>query len=343
MHQQKHIIITGGAGFIGSNMVAYQLAKGHEVWVVDSLITGRLSNIEPHLSNPALRFDQADLASWPNILKAVSWADYIFHFAGSVGQRFILKNPIYTITNNIRGCEELLKAMANVNCEAPLLIASTSELFCHSIENPNGTTSEDAILNFLPNNFLQDTYPLSKFVNEIMALSYEYEKHMHCTIARIFNTIGVNQTNSYGMVVPTFIEQATNNKPITVYGDGLQTRSFSDVRDTITALDLLLKTPESKGEIVNVGNDTECRIIDLANLIRKKANSHSEIVYMSYKEAFGIPFTDVRRRQPDLHKLKQLTGFEKKWSLEDTIDHILQNQKNVPKKIFDKHLEARKT
>lgn len=326
---KQHVLVTGGAGFIGSNMAAYQLNKGNDVWVVDSLITGRLSNIEPYLSNKALRFDQADLCSWSNLVEAVEWADTIFHFAGSVGQRFVLKNPTYTISNNIHAFEEVLKAMDKVKSQAPIVLASTSELYCHSEENPDGTVSEDAVMNFLPNNFLQDTYPVGKFANEIMALSYAYEKGLRCTVARIFNTIGVNQSLSYGMVVPTFIEQATSNKPITIYGDGLQTRSFSDVRDTIVAIDLLARTPESKGEIVNVGNDKECRIIDLANLIRKKTNSQSEIVYMSYEEAYGVPFTDVRRRQPDLRKLKRLTGYEEKWTLENTIDNILLSRQSV--------------
>ncbi len=323
--QKKNILVTGGAGFIGSNLVGDQLAKGRNVRAVDNLITGRMSNIEPYLSNPALHFDKADLSNWDGLLEAVEWADCIFHLAGSVGQRFVLKNPVYTISNNIHGCEAILRAMEKSNHKARLLLASTSELYCHSLENPDGTVSEDAVINIHADNFLQDTYPIGKLVNEIMALSFAYEKGLHCTIARIFNTIGVNQTGVYGMVVPTFIKQALSNQPLTIYGDGLQTRSFSDVRDTITALDLLLNASESKGEIVNVGNDKECSIIGLANLVKRKTNSHSEIVYMSYEEAYGVPFTDVRRRQPSLKKLKKLTNFEQRWSLEDTIDSILQH------------------
>lgn len=320
---KKNVLITGGAGFIGSNMAAYQLAQGNQVWITDNLVTGRLSNIKELLSHSSVHFDQADIISWPNLLKAIEWADHIFHFAGSVGQKFVLNNPNYTISNNIHGCEEILKAMAQVNQKARLLIASTSELYCHSKENTDGTVSEDAIMSFLPNQFLQDTYPVSKFVNEIMALAYGYEKGLHCTIARIFNTIGVNQSLAYGMVVPTFINQAINNLPLTIYGDGLQTRSFSDVRDTISALDLLINTPKSLGEIVNVGNDKECRILDLAHLVLKITNSQSKIVYISYQDAYGVPFTDVRRRQPSLKKLKELTNFQQKWSLEDTIQNIL--------------------
>lgn len=324
--KQKNILITGGAGFIGSNLAADQLAKGRQVRVVDNLVTGRMNNLEPYLKNPALHFEQADLGNWKNLEEAVEWADCIFHLAGSVGQRFVLNNPIYTITNNIQGCEAILKAMDKVNRKASLLIASTSELYVHSQENPDGTVSEGAIISVHSDNFLQETYPISKLVNEIMTLSFAYEKGLHCTIARIFNTIGVNQTGVYGMVVPTFIKQALSHQPLTVYGDGLQTRSFSDVRDTITALDLLLDTPASKGEIVNVGNDKECSIIDLANLVKRKTNSRSEIIYMSYKEAYGVPFTDVRRRQPNLQKLKRLTNFNQRWSLEDTIDSILQHK-----------------
>lgn len=323
--EKKNILVTGGAGFIGSNIVADQLAKGHHVAAVDNLVTGRMENLALSLKNPAFKFYQADLNQWDQIEEIIAWADCIFHMAGSVGQRFVLKNPVYTISNNIHGCENILKAMAKVNPKARLLIASTSELYCHSQENPDGTVSEDAIVSIHADNFLQETYPIGKLVNEVMALSFAYEKGLHCTIARIFNTIGVNQSGAYGMVVPTFIKQALKNEPITIYGDGKQTRSFSDVRDTINALDLLISTPQSKGEVVNVGNDKECSINALADLIKKKTQSQSKIVYMSYEDAYGVPFTDVRRRQPDLKKLKRLTNYQEKWTLADTIDSILEN------------------
>ena len=324
--EQKNILVTGGAGFIGSNLVAHQLAKGNKVRVVDNLITGRTTNLEPHMKNPDLQFDQADISDWKNLSEAVEWADYIFHMAASVGQRFVLGHPIYTISNNIHGCEAILKAMEKMNRQARLLIASTSELYCHSEENPDGTVSENAVISIHSDNFLQETYPIGKLVNEVMTQSFAYEKGLHCTIARLFNTIGINQTGVYGMVVPTFIKQALNHQPLTVYGDGLQTRSFSDVRDTVTALDLLLSSPNSKGEIVNVGNDKECSILDLAKLIKKKTNSRSEIQYLSYQEAYGVPFTDVRRRQPNLQKLKSLTGFKERWTLPETIDFILEKR-----------------
>lgn len=322
--KKKHVLITGGAGFIGSNLVSDQLAKGHEVCVIDNLVTGRINNIESHLKNPALRFIEGDIVECKNLSEVVEWADWIFHMAASVGQRYVLNNPIHTLSNNICSCEMILKVMSEFNPHARLLIASTSELYCNSRENPDGTVSEDAIISIQSENFLQETYPVGKLVNEIMAQSFAYEKGLDCTVVRIFNTIGINQTSTYGMVVPTFIKQALNHQPITVYGDGLQSRSFADVRDTIRALDLLLETPATKGEIINVGNDKECSILDLAHLIKRKTNSRSTIIHLSYQEAYGVPFKDVRRRQPDLKKLKRLTGYQERWTLEDTIDSILE-------------------
>lgn len=322
--RNRNILITGGSGFIGSNMAAYQLAEGNQVWAVDNLITGQTVNIQRCLSHQGFRFDQADITQWDKLTEAVKWADRIYHFAASVGQKFVLKNPIYTIKNNVYGCEAVLESMVKANSYARFLLASTSELYYHSLENARGEAiPESATISFPPGNFLQETYSVSKLNNEITTLSYVYEKGLDCTIARIFNTIGLNQSPAYGMVVPTFFRQALADEQMTVYGDGLQSRSFSDVRDTIKALDLLMDQQRSKGEIYNVGDDRECSIIELAHLIKKMTKSKSEIRYLTYQEAYGVPFTDVRRRQPDLRKLKQLTGFAPRYTLEETLDHIL--------------------
>ncbi len=319
----KNVLITGGAGFIGSHIVNHHLATGDHVWVVDNLQAGRLSNIQQFLSNPNFHFDQASVYSWPKLNEAVKWSDRIYNIAGNVGQRLILSNPTYTLSNNISILESVLEAMCSVSSNAHLITASTSELYFHSEENPDGTVSEDAIVNIPSGKFLQESYPISKLVNEIALLCYVHTKKLNGTIARIFNTIGVNQRSIYGMVVPTFIEQATSGKPITIYGDGLQTRSFSDARDTVRALQLLLDNPDSKGQIVNVGDDRECSILDLAKLVINKTQSKSEIRYLSYQEAYGVAdFTDVRRRCPCLKKLRQLTGFTPKYSLDQTIEAI---------------------
>lgn len=321
--KKERILITGGLGFIGSNMAGYHLSKGREVWAIDNMKTAGIKNLEPHSGNPALRFDRADVRTWPYLRDAVKWADRIFHFAASVGQKFVLNNPVYTFINNVESCNKLLEAMEQTSAHARCLLASSSEVYSYCTENQKGIFSETEILGIPPGNCLQKTYPVSKLANEILALAYAYEKGFHCTIARIFNTIGVNQSPAYGMVVPTFIKQASSNQPLMIFGDGLQSRAFSDVRDTIQALDLLLDHSESKGEIYNVGGDWEYSIIDLAHLIIRKMNSHSEIRYLSYEEAHGIPFIDIRKRQPNLEKLKALTGFTCRWTLEDTIDTIL--------------------
>ena len=175
---------------------------------------------------------------------------------------------------------------------------------------------------------MQETYPVSKLVNEIMALSYVHEKKMKCCIARIFNTIGLNQTATYGMVFPNFIEEALTGRPITVYGDGNQGRSFCNVHDTVRALSMVIETPAAVGQIINVGNDRECTILELANLIKKLTNSSSKIVFIPYKEAYGFDFVDIRHRCPNLGKIKKLTGYAPQWTLEQTIEEVAQATKS---------------
>lgn len=322
----KHVLITGGAGFIGSNLANRLLSQGDEVWVVDNLQTGLLKNIEPFRENPKFRFSESDICHWEELETAVAWADRIYHLAATVGQKRVLTHPISTISGNIRGCEVLLEAMAKVQSKARLLISSTSEVYFHSKEDSDGTVAETADIIFHSGKFLQETYPMSKLVNEIMVLCYANKTGLHCTIGRLFNTIGVNQVSTYAMVVPTFVEQALSNKPLTVFGDGKQTRSFIDVRDTVSALNLLLESEGSKGQIVNVGNDKECSINELAELIKKITGSHSEIRYLTYKEAYGVEFFDVRRRCPNLKKLVALTGFTHQYTLEETIKEIIKHK-----------------
>lgn len=324
--KRSNILVTGGAGFIGSHVVAYHITKGDNVWAVDNLEAGKITHIAPFQHLSQFRFDQASVQNWPKLEEAVKWADRIYNIAGTVGQRNVLAQPINTLTNNIDSCESILKMMNRVNSKARMITTSTSELYMNAETNPDGAVSEQAILKFESGKFLQGSYPVSKFVNEMMALSYIYEKGLDCVIARLFNTIGINQSGLYGMVVPTFIHQALNSQPLTVFGTGLQTRSFCDARDTVKQLDLLMDNPESKGQIVNVGNDKECSIIDLAHLILKETASHSTIKYLSYAEAYGYKdFVDVMNRRPDLTKLNQLTGYTHQYTLVDTIREILKN------------------
>ena len=321
---KKKVLVTGGAGFIGSNLVRHHLEKGDEVRAIDSLQTGFLKNIEPFKRNPFFRFDQANLCDFPGLQEAVHWADRIYHMAAFVGQRFVLAHPTETLSNNIRCCEAVFEAMYQAKSRARLLIASTSELYCHSDIGPNEKVREETISKFPSGKFLQEAYPVSKLANEVAALSYVHQKGLDVVVARLFNTIGVNQSASYGMVVPTFVEQALAHRPITIFGDGLQTRSFSNVADTVVALEKLLDNPQSKGEIVNVGDDRECSIKDLAFLVKKLSNSDSEIRHLTYREAYGVDgFVDVRRRCPDLSKLIRLTGFCPRLPLERVINQVI--------------------
>jgi UDP-glucose 4-epimerase len=324
---QKHILITGGAGFIGSHLAGYHLEKGDQVWVVDNLQSGRLNNLALYSKSPSLRFDQACLCQWTQLPEAVKWADRIYHLAAHVGQRMVLAKACETLSNNIRSCEILLQTMEQTNSSARLLIASSSEVYAHCPEEEQGNLKEDLMIHIPSEQFLQTTYPASKLINEIMALAYVSQKGLDCTIARLFNTIGINQSPAYGMVVPAFIQQALAGAPLTVYGDGQQSRSFTNVHDTIEALDLLLNNPESKGQIVNIGNNQECTILQLAELVRELTKSSSKIVYVPYKQAYGVDFKDVKRRRPNLEKLIHLTGFHPKCSLKQTIQEIIHPDK----------------
>ena len=323
MPEKKRVLVTGGAGFIGSHIVARHLIAGDEVWAIDNLHSGRMENIAFCNFNPHFKFSQADICDWPEMKEAVKWADRIYHMASYVGQWMVLKQPIATLTNNIYGTESVLSAMGDTKSAARLIIASTSSVYCHNKVGPDGMVSETDTLSIPSGKFRQECYLTSKLIGEVFALSYAYEKEIHCTLARIFNTVGVNQSPAYGMVVPNFVEKALLQQPINVFGDGEQSRSFSDVRDTVRALSLLLESPEAKGEIVNVGDDRECSINDLADLVKRLTHSHSEIRHISYEEAYGVDFVDVRRRRPDLRKLRRLTDFQPQYSITDTIEQVI--------------------
>jgi len=315
-----HVLITGGAGFIGSHLAERHLLRGDHIHVVDDLSTGCLDNITPFINNENFRFSEADLLTWDELDTAVAWADRIYHMAAVVGVKHVLDDPVKVMNTNLAGTDKVLQAVHQGGWNPQVVTASSSEVYGFNTKDSFDETSDIVLRS---GGRLRWTYAVTKLADEYLAFSYVRKYGLNITIARLFNTIGPRQTGRYGMVVPTFVEQAVRNEPITVYGDGLQTRSFCDVQDTVEALDLLASCPEAKGEVVNVGNDQEIAIKDLAELIRDRAHSNSEFAFIPYRDAYSEEFEDVSHRRPILNKLHTLTGFTPKRTLVDTIDDLI--------------------
>jgi len=323
-----HVLITGGAGFIGSSLAAFHIQSGDKVHVVDNLSTGSIKNIEPFLRNPDFTFSEHDLLEWDGLESAVSWADRIYHMAAVVGVFRVLKEPISTLATNIAGCERVLRALHKSHWNTKLIIASTSEVYGNRPDDE--PLHENMELLISPGHNTRWNYSVSKIADEAFALSYAREYKMDITVVRFFNVIGPNQTGKYGMVVPRFIKQAVQNEPITVYGDGTQVRAFMDIRDCVNMLQLLAETKESNAQIVNVGTSHEITIGELAQMVKKSANSKSKITYVPYDYAYGLDFEEIYHRKPELTKLRKLTGYSPKWSLSQTIDYLVeQHLQNV--------------
>ena len=319
-----NILITGGAGFIGSHLAAFHLNKGDEVCVLDNLSTGSRANIEPFLANQRFYFAESDLMIWDGLSERILWADRIYHLAAIVGMYHLLSNPVTALTTNILGCERVLRLMTKVKSKARLIIASTSEVYGPS---DKAKLSEEDVLLFKASANSKWGYAASKFTAELFALTYARSKALNVTIPRLFNTIGPRQKGEYGMVVPRFIDQALRHQPITVYGSGEQTRSFCDVRDTVVALDRIADTEATLGELINLGCDQPITMNQLANRIKRLANSDSVIQHIPYEEAYGQAYEDIMTRRPDLCKLHELTSYPFQWDLERTLYDLIHLQK----------------
>ena len=315
-----HVLITGGAGFIGSHVAELHLSRGDKVHVVDDLSTGHLDNIRPFLDHPGFRFDEADALTWPLLERAAAWADRVYHLAAVVGVYRVLAEPTKVLAVNIAGCERVLRAIASGSWKPQVVIASSSEVYGH---NDTGLLDESLDLRISTRAGTRWNYSISKLADEALGLSYAKKYGIPVVVSRFFNTVGPRQTGRYGMVVPRFVAQAARGEPITVFGDGSQTRSFCDVRDTVVALDALAARADSDGLIVNVGNDREISIGDLARLVRDRAGTGSPITFQPYRQAYGEDFEDITRRRPVLAKMRELTGFRHRYTLEQTIDDLL--------------------
>jgi UDP-glucose 4-epimerase len=312
------VAVTGGAGFIGSHLVEALLARGDSVTVIDNLSTGRLANLAPARRNPKLSFVQQDVRDAARCAHELDAADAIFHLAAHVGVRRILAHSLESLLNNVQGSLAVLEQAARGRKRVVLF--SSSEVYGRG---RGGPLSEEADLAIGPPGVARWSYAAGKAVDEAIALAYHRERGLPVTIVRCFNTCGPRQTDRYGMVLPTFIRQALGGQPLTVHGDGLQTRCFSDVGDVVRGALLLPAAPAAVGEVFNVGNDAEISIRDLAERVVALVGSRSPIVHVPYERAFGEDFEDVRRRVPDLAKIRAFAGYTPEVGLDELLQRTL--------------------
>ena len=317
-------LITGGAGFIGSHLAERLLERGDQVLLMDNLSTGSMENIRHLKKYDQMQYFLEPLENRQLLAELVDEADAIFHLAAAVGVKLIVESPVRTIETNVNGTQMVLEAACRKR--KLVFVASTSEVYG---KNTNIPFHEDADLVLGPTTKGRWSYAASKALDEFLALSYWKEKRLPVIIARLFNTVGPRQTGQYGMVLPNFVRQALEGSPITVYGTGQQSRCFCDVRDAVEALLRLANSDRSVGEVVNVGNDSEITIEDLAKLVKGQTGSSSTIEYIPYDQAYEPGFEDMFRRVPSLAKLEQLTNFRPAIKLPEVIDRVAayQNRK----------------
>ncbi|MCX7117748.1 MAG: GDP-mannose 4,6-dehydratase [Legionellales bacterium] len=315
-----NVLVTGGAGFIGSHLVEYHLNQNDHVHVIDDLSTGTQENIDLFRDHPNFQFTKADLLIFPEIYEVVGWADRIYHMAAVVGVLRVIQGSERLLASNISATERLLRAAVQSKKNPRVLLASTSEVYSGGQGIP--FKEDDQIIIGAGKKSCMP-YVVSKIALEYFGMSFFKHHGLPVTSLRFFNTIGPRQRGHYGMVVPRFMQAAVYQEPIVVYGTGRQTRSFCDVRDTVALIDLIASSDHCLGEAINVGKDEETSIIDLAKLIKELAHSDSEIKYMSYLEAYGDDFEDIMYRCPNLTKLHQITGYRYQWDLRATVSDLI--------------------
>ena len=312
-------LITGGAGFIGSHLAEALLQGGHEVDIIDNLSTGSIRNVGHLKSNPRFTYTIDTLTNEPLLAELIDRNDVIFHFAAAVGVKLIVEEPVHTIETNVHGTEVVLKH-ANKK-RKKVVIASTSEVYGKSADVP---FREDADLVMGATVKHRWAYACSKAIDEFLALAYYKERGLPVIIVRFFNTVGPRQTGQYGMVLPSFVQQALAGAPITVFGDGTQSRSFTYVGDVVECLLKLVHEPKAVGQVFNIGNKEEVTILKLAELVKSLTGSASPIAFVPYDKAYEEGFEDMPRRVPDLTKISQLVGYEPKVQLNEIITRVIE-------------------
>jgi UDP-glucose 4-epimerase len=313
-----HALITGGAGFIGSHLCEALLAKDYEVTVIDDLSTGRFENIAHLTGDPRFHFAIETITNINVMDRLVSECDLIFHLAAAVGVSLIVSRPIHTIETNVMGTNIVLQTARRYRKK--VMLASTSEIYGKSDQAPFAE-DDDRIQGSTTRS--RWSYATSKALDEFLALAYHKEIGLPVVIFRLFNTVGPRQRGQYGMVIPRFVRWALAGEDIQVYGDGKQTRCFANVGDVVDAVTLLSESDDALGEVFNVGTQEEVSILELARRVKERTGSQSEIRLIPYDEAYEEGFEDMHRRQPDISKIRRMTGWEPQKNLDQTLDEII--------------------
>jgi UDP-glucose 4-epimerase len=314
-------LITGGAGFIGSHLAEELLRRKEEVVVIDDLSTGSMDNIKHLKAKKKFACHIDTIMNEGLMARLVKGCDMIYHMAAAVGVKYIIDNPLESIQTNVRGTEIVLE-MANSFAKKKVILASTSEIYGKDRPGKRSfSEDDDRVLG--STNITRWSYSCTKALDEFLALAYWREKKLPIVIVRLFNTCGPRQTGRYGMVMPRFVKQALLGQPITIYGDGRQTRSFTSVTDVVRAIIELSREPRAVGEIFNIGNPKAVSIQELAERIKKMTGSKSKIVHIPYEKAYEKGFEDMRHREPDITKIKNMIGFQPAVDLDEMLKNII--------------------
>lgn len=313
------VLVTGGAGFIGSHLSEFLLEKGHKVLVIDDLSTGSIENILHLKNNPEFEYTIDSILNTPVTAELVDRSDCIFHLAAAVGVRLIVESPVQTIETNIKGTETILDLACKKKKKT--LVFSTSEVYGKSSKIPFNE-EDDLVMGSTTRG--RWSYACSKAIDEFLALAYWKEKKLPATVIRLFNTVGPRQTGQYGMVIPTFVQQAIEGTPLTVYGDGNQTRCFCHVQDVIQAIYKISQEEKAVGQVYNIGTDEEISILELARMVISITGSSSQIQIIPYSEAYEEGFEDMLKRKPDLTKIAELIDYKPQRDLESIIRDVVQ-------------------
>jgi len=314
------VLVTGGAGFIGSHLSEALLERGDEVWVLDDLSTGRLENLTAFARHPRFHFLDGTVLDGPTVQGLASQCERVFHLAAAVGVKFVLENPLRSLRTNIRGTEEVLEACARHRRRVVLF--SSSEVYGKGVAVPFAE-DDDRVMG--PTHKLRWSYACGKAVDECMAQAYWEQQQLPVTVVRCFNTCGPRQTGAYGMVIPSMVLRALRNEPILVYGDGQQSRCFSAVSDVVRGTLLLADCEAAKGEIFNIGSDEEITITELAERVRTMCASSSPIEFVPYEQIYGRSFEDLRRRVPHLGKILRYVGYRPLLDLDHLLESVIRD------------------